>query len=85
VCTVQCQRPNGHQLRRVRRGVTADTTIDVVAWQRITMVEALDQNDRGNGAYASVVGGGPGHSSVSLHFKSQRSHSINFVVQVYAR
>jgi len=51
----------------------------------ITMVEALDQKTNGNGAYASILQGGPGHNSVTMKFKSQRGHGINFVVQLYAR
>lgn len=51
---------------------------------RITEVRALDQKTNGNGAYASLIGGGPGANNVTLLFKSQRGHGINFIVEVYA-
>ncbi|XP_076642146.1 putative salivary secreted peptide [Halictus rubicundus] len=54
-------------------------------WERITMVKALDQKTNGNGAYASLLGGGPGYNNVVLKFKSQRGHGINFIVELYAR
>ncbi|XP_011634876.1 probable salivary secreted peptide [Pogonomyrmex barbatus] len=60
-------------------------TFNISKWERITMVEALDQKTNGNGAYASILNGGPGHSNVTLRFKSQRGHSVNFIVQLYAR
>ncbi|XP_024874518.1 probable salivary secreted peptide [Temnothorax curvispinosus] len=65
--------------------VTVEKTFNVSRWERITMVEALDQKTNGNGAHATVLKGGPGHNNVTLKFKSQRGHSINFVVQLYAR
>ncbi|XP_078051633.1 putative salivary secreted peptide [Augochlora pura] len=54
-------------------------------WEKITLVEALDQKTNGNGAYASLLNGGPGHNNVTLKFKSQRGHGINFLVVIYAR
>ncbi|NP_001155164.1 venom protein R precursor [Nasonia vitripennis] len=51
----------------------------------ITQIRAMDQKTNGNGAIASRVDGGVGYSNVTLKFKSQRSHGINFVVQIYAR
>lgn len=51
----------------------------------ITQIRALDQKTNGNGAIASLVNGGVGSSNVTLKFKSQRSHGINFLVQIYAR
>ncbi|XP_024874525.1 probable salivary secreted peptide [Temnothorax curvispinosus] len=62
-----------------------EKTFNVSRFDRITMVEALDQKTNGTGAYASILRGGPGHNNVTLKFKSQRSHGINFVVQLYAR
>ena len=51
----------------------------------ITQVRAMDQKTNGNGAIATRVAGGPGYSNITLKFKSQRGHGINFVVQVYGR
>ena len=51
----------------------------------ITQVLAIDQKTNGNGAYAKIVKNGPGHSNVTLKFKSQRGHSIKFVVQIFAK
>ncbi|EZA51818.1 hypothetical protein DMN91_003938 [Ooceraea biroi] len=62
-----------------------EKTFNTSMWERITMVKALDQKTNGNGAYASLLRGGPGHSNVTLKFKSQRGHSINFIVELYAR
>ncbi|XP_011686770.1 PREDICTED: probable salivary secreted peptide [Wasmannia auropunctata] len=67
------------------RVVTVEKTFYAAAYERITMVEALGQKTNGNGAYVSILNGGPGHNNVTMKFKSQRSHGINFVVQVYAR
>ncbi|XP_012535205.2 probable salivary secreted peptide [Monomorium pharaonis] len=53
--------------------------------ERITVVEALDQKTNGKGAYASVLNGGPGQNFVTMKFKSQRGHSIKFVLKLYAR
>lgn len=64
---------------------TVQKTFNVSSWERITMVEALDQKTNGNGAYASILNGGPGHNNVTIKLKSQRSHGINFTVQIYAR
>uniref|UniRef100_A0A6V7ISY8 Salivary secreted peptide n=1 Tax=Bracon brevicornis TaxID=1563983 RepID=A0A6V7ISY8_9HYME len=60
-------------------------TFNVSKYDRITQVLALDQKTNGNGAYAKVIGGGPGFSNVTLQFKSQRNHGINFLVQIYSR
>jgi len=62
-----------------------EKTFNVSTWERITLIKALDAKTNGNGAYASIVRGGPGHSNVTLKFKSQRGHGINFTVEVYAR
>ncbi|XP_034948577.1 probable salivary secreted peptide [Chelonus insularis] len=65
--------------------VTVEKTFNVSGFERITQVQALDQKTNGNGAYASIVKGGPGTSNVTIKFKSQRSHGINFMVLIYAR
>jgi len=62
-----------------------EKTFNVSRFERITMVEALDQKTNGNGAYASILNGGPGHSNVTMKFKSQRGHGINFIVNIYGR
>ncbi|CAK9826229.1 Probable salivary secreted peptide [Anthophora retusa] len=67
------------------RVVTEEKTFNVSKWERITMVRALDQKTNGNGAYASILNGGPGSSNVTIRFKSQRGHGINFVVELYSR
>ena len=65
--------------------VTEQKTFNASRWDRITLVQALDQKTNGNGAYASILSGGPGHQNVTLRFKSQRSHGIDFIVELYAR
>lgn len=51
----------------------------------ITQIRALDQKGNGHGAHAVLVAGGPNSSFVTLEFKSQRGHSIDFLVEVYAK
>lgn len=67
------------------RIVTETKTFQAPHNERITLVEALDQRTDGTGAYASILNGGPGHNSVTIRFKSQRGHGIDFVVNLYAR
>ncbi|CAL7936464.1 unnamed protein product [Xylocopa violacea] len=67
------------------RIVTEERTFNTSRFDRITLIQALDQKTNGNGAYASILNGGPGSNSVTMRFKSQRGHGINFVVELYAR
>lgn len=64
---------------------TKTKTFSVSNCMRLTMVVANDNKSNGNGAYASILKGGPGHSNVTIRFKSQRGHGINFTVELYAR
>ena len=52
---------------------------------KITQVAAYDQKTNGNGAFVTLIKGGPGYQNVTLRFKSQRSHGINFIVRLYQR
>ncbi|XP_057323421.1 probable salivary secreted peptide [Microplitis mediator] len=65
--------------------VSLEKTFSVGNFNRITQLQALDQKTNGNGAYAKIVKGGPGTSNVTIKFKSQRSHGINFRVLLFAR
>ncbi|KAL2714094.1 hypothetical protein V1478_016651 [Vespula squamosa] len=65
--------------------VTSENTFNISKYDRITMIGAYDQKTDGTGAYPSLVKGGPGYNNVTLRFKSQRNHGINFVVEVYGR
>ena len=65
--------------------VTKEQTFNVSKYERITQLRALDQKINGKGATAALLKGGPGTSAVTLRFKSQRGHSIKFVVELYAR
>ncbi|XP_011686767.1 PREDICTED: probable salivary secreted peptide [Wasmannia auropunctata] len=67
-----------------QRFVTVEKTFNALWYDRITMIQAFDQETDGNGAYASILSGGPGHRNVTMKFQSQRSYGINFIVQVYA-
>ncbi|XP_043483907.1 probable salivary secreted peptide [Leptopilina heterotoma] len=67
------------------RIVTLEKTFNTTQYQRITQVAAYDQKSNGNGAYASLLNGGPGSDRATLRFKSQRGHGINFIVELYAR
>lgn len=65
--------------------VVVEKTFNISKWERITMIEAIDQQTNGTGAYASIIKNGLGHSNVTMRFKSQRGHSIKFIVQLYGR
>lgn len=67
------------------RIVTDERTFNTTRFERITQVRALDQKTNGNGAYASILFGGPGWNNVTIRFKSQRGHGINFIVEIYSR
>ncbi|XP_044006876.1 probable salivary secreted peptide [Aphidius gifuensis] len=62
-----------------------EKNFNVSRYERITQVLACDQKTNGNGAYPSIIKGGPGGSNVTIKFKSQRGHGINFVVLIYSR
>ncbi|EZA51817.1 hypothetical protein DMN91_003937 [Ooceraea biroi] len=64
--------------------VTYTKTFNVSRSENITMVKALDKMTNGNGAYASILRGGPGYSNVTIKFRSKRRYGINFVVELYA-
>lgn len=66
--------------------VTVQQTFNSTYYRpRITQIRALDQKTNGNGAFASLLNGGPGRNNVTMRFKSQRGHGINFIVELYAR
>ena len=67
------------------RVVVVEKSFSVLEFDRITLLQALDQKTNGNGAYASILEGGPGNSNVTMRFKSQRGHGINFIVELYSR
>ncbi|XP_011498252.1 PREDICTED: probable salivary secreted peptide [Ceratosolen solmsi marchali] len=60
-------------------------TFNISRHSRITQIRALDKKTNGNGAMVSNVTYGVGYSNLTLKFKSQRSHGINFVVELYAK
>lgn len=51
----------------------------------ITYVRVLDENHNGLGGFAKLIGGGAARKDLKLEFNSQRSQSINFSVEIYAR
>ncbi|XP_076175909.1 putative salivary secreted peptide [Ptiloglossa arizonensis] len=65
--------------------IVVEKTFNVSRFDRITTVAARDQKTNGNGAYPSLIKGGPGYNNVTLKFKSQRGHGINFIVELFAR
>ena len=67
------------------RVVVIEKSFSISEFDRITLLQALDQKTNGNGAYASILEGGPGHNNVTMRFKSQRGHGINFIVELYSR
>ncbi|EFN73881.1 hypothetical protein EAG_09984 [Camponotus floridanus] len=65
--------------------IIIEKTFNISTWQRITLVQSLDQKTNGNGATASLLQGGPGFSNVTLRYKSVRGHSVNHILEIYAR
>ncbi|KAK0085229.1 hypothetical protein PV325_005564 [Microctonus aethiopoides] len=65
--------------------VTLEKTINIYGASRITQIQAFDQKTNGNGAYANIQAGGPGNNFVTLKFKSQRNHGIDFRVVIWAK
>ena len=65
--------------------VVVEQSFNTSRFDRITLLQALDQKTNGNGADASILKGGPGYNNVTIRFKSQRGHGINFIVELYAR
>lgn len=51
----------------------------------INYINATDQYVNGNGGYVTLYGGGVGQKFVTLHFKSQRGHGFNFILDIYGR
>lgn len=49
----------------------------------ITRIVVTDQYDNGNGGYAKLKDGGPSTNYAIIHFKSQRNHGYNFVIDIY--
>ncbi|XP_011686766.1 PREDICTED: probable salivary secreted peptide [Wasmannia auropunctata] len=62
-----------------------EKTFKVSKYERLTMIQSLDQNRNGTGANVNVLKGGPGYNNVTLRFKSQRGYNISHIVQLYAR
>ncbi|KAL7303296.1 hypothetical protein TKK_0004487 [Trichogramma kaykai] len=65
--------------------ISVEKSFNVSNGYYLTQIRAMDQKTNGNGAFATRVRGGPGYNNVTLSFKSQRGHGINFLVQLYAR
>jgi hypothetical protein len=51
----------------------------------INCIEVTDQKENGTGGYTSIVSGGVGHNNVTLHFESQFSRELSFVVKIYGQ
>ncbi|XP_077288526.1 putative salivary secreted peptide [Arctopsyche grandis] len=49
----------------------------------ITYIKAYDQYTNGNGGYCTLIGGGVGYQTAKLHFKSQRGHGFNFILEIW--
>lgn len=56
-----------------------------VNYRPITAIRAFDQKLNGNGAYATIKSGGINATSTVVHFKSQRGHGINFILEIYVK
>lgn len=64
--------------------VEEEETFTVPVGYEIAYVKAVDQKQNGHGAKVVVIAGGLGESFVTLKFESQRGHSIDYLVEIYA-
>ncbi|CAB0038880.1 unnamed protein product [Trichogramma brassicae] len=69
----------------VGQKVVHEQTFSAINNHVITQVVAKDSANDGTGATVTVTGGGPGHDSITLRFKSQRFRGVYFTVQVFAK
>ncbi|XP_058796453.1 probable salivary secreted peptide [Phymastichus coffea] len=53
--------------------------------EKITQVRLIDENQKGHGATATIIAGGPGFTFVTLHYKSTRGNNIDFITEIYGR
>ncbi|XP_031780578.1 probable salivary secreted peptide [Nasonia vitripennis] len=67
------------------RSVKLTKTFTGSVHSKITQVQLLDQNEKGNGATAAILSGGPGDNFVTVQFKSVRGHGVNYVVKLYGK
>lgn len=51
---------------------------------KIAFIRAIDQKKNGHGAYAFITKGGLDQSSVTLKLETQRGHSVDYMVEIYA-
>jgi hypothetical protein len=67
--------------------VTEDVTFPPAHYfnnRTITGVRIIDQVPDNKGGHAQIYQGGPGFHHVTLHFKSQRGKSFNFILEIFA-
>lgn len=53
--------------------------------ENITAITAIDQMAGNTGGFANITSGGVGLASVNIHFRSQRSRSLKFLVEIYGK
>lgn len=67
VATIDVTYPTGHQYNN----------------RTITAIRVTDQIANDKGGYAQLYSGGVGFNHVTVHFKSQRGKSFNFIFEVF--
>jgi hypothetical protein len=50
---------------------------------KITGIRIIDQVPDDKGGYAQLYAGGPGFNHTTIHFKSKRNKSFNFVLEIF--
>ena len=68
--------------------VTIDVTFpepDRYSNRTITAIRVTDQVPNDKGGYAQLSDGGIGFTHATIHLKSQRGKSLNFIVEIYGR
>ncbi|XP_043461988.1 probable salivary secreted peptide [Leptopilina heterotoma] len=63
------------------RKVVVERRFNVTGY--ISQVAAYDHKNDGTGAHVALTAGGPQAQYVTLRFKSERGHGINFDVEIY--
>lgn len=66
---------------KLLRKVVVERTFNVTGY--ISEVAAYDHKNDGTGAHVALLAGGPQARYVTLRFKSERGHGINFDVEIY--
>ncbi|KAG5684285.1 hypothetical protein PVAND_013521 [Polypedilum vanderplanki] len=79
-----------HEIVKKSSSFLQVVTLDVTYPQKyernnrtISGIRITDQIPKGKGGYAQLYAGGPGFNHTTIHFKSQRGNSFNFILEIF--